>query len=766
MHGRHTATFCFSLSAAVGALTGAASASAQPAANPPLEGCALTKSRLAALPGLPAAEPAATGIDELLTDTDVQSYFLQMEILPATDSVAATCTLSAVSRTDGLTQMTIRLRSNFTISSVTCNGSPTTYSRPGGSTVEMLIDLDRAYNLGEAFELAISYSGQPAALGFGSFVFGFHGGAEIVSSLSEPYYCYTWWPAKEDNADKATIDMHLTVPAGNVAVSNGLLEGVDNLSGGRLRYRWSSGYPTAPYLVFLSATNYVKWTRSYAHAGGNMPVEFYIYPEDDSPSNRQAWERCLTMLPVFRDIFGEYPFVDEKYGIYEFEFGGGMEHQTLTGQGTFSEWVTAHELGHSWWGDMITCETWHDIWLNEGFATYSEALWEERKPGSSGLPALFAAMNNRRPSAVSDTVYVYDTGNINRIFDYNYSYLKAGWVLHMLRRVLDDAAFFAALADYRAAYQYDSATTEDFKNAVEVSAGRELDWFFTEWVYEGGAPAYAWNWQNATVNGRNYLLVYLRQTQLSSYGVFIMPVDVRVTTALGTTTHVVWNDALVENFVLPLDAPATTVSLDPDKWILWTSRTTATFVPGGPVIVDAAPLPGEVLPGGASQASVTFHANVSASAAHFSVVGDAGGPQPFSYAYNSSTNTATLTFGGALPADAYTVTVSDAVTAGGKQLDGEIADPMSAASLPSGDGVPGGSAVYRFVVQGAGLPGDFDGDGDVDLSDFTVFQLCFDGSSNPPAATCPPGVDADLDGDGDVDLADFLIFQQNFTGSL
>src|SRR5262249_15754047 len=154
---------------------------------------------------------------------------------------------------------------------------------------------------------------------------------------------------------------------------------------------WLTNYKTAPYLWFFSSTNYNQWSRTYTYqlpggGTGTMPVEFSIYPASDTAANRAAWEKVVDMLGVFSQLFGEYPFVGEKYGIYQFPFAGGMEHQTYTGQGTFVEYVTAHELGHQWWGDNVTCRTWNHIWLNEGFATYCEALWEEFKPGSTGQP--------------------------------------------------------------------------------------------------------------------------------------------------------------------------------------------------------------------------------------------------------------------------------------------------------------------------------------------------------------------------------------------
>src|SRR5262249_52979922 len=154
----------------------------------------------------------------------------------------------------------------------------------------------------------------------------------------------------------------------------------------------------------FAATNFSTWTRQFNHPGGSMPVVFNVYPGDDTSATRASLDKVITMLGTLGDLYGPYPFINEKDGVYEFNFGGGMEHQTDTGQGFFDEVVTVHELGHQWWGDNVTCKTWSDIWLNEGFATYTEALWEEHKPGSTGFPALRSAMVGRR-WGTSGTVY-------------------------------------------------------------------------------------------------------------------------------------------------------------------------------------------------------------------------------------------------------------------------------------------------------------------------------------------------------------------------
>jgi len=698
---------------------------------------------------------------EAFEATDALHYNLEIEINPSAGTLSGTNTMTIRSLVDGLTEFTFRLRTQYTITSALINGSTPVSVTTLGTTTRRAT-LDRAYNAGEEFTLTIAYNGTPVSVGFGSIEFDTQNGQPLVSTLSQPYYSYSWWPCKDgdfaqpgDNSDKATLELALIAPSTMRSVSNGLLLGVDNLSGNRRRYRWASNYPTSTYLVFFSSTNYTTWTQTYDYGAGTMPVEFSIYPADDNPTNRAAWEQVLVMLETYRPIFGLYPFINEKYGIYQFNFGGGMEHQTYTGQGGFWEWVTAHELAHQWWGDSVTCRTWHDIWLNEGFATYSEALWEERRPGSSGLPALFAAMSDRRPAFVGDSVYVYDTSNINRIFDYDLTYLKAGWVLHQLRHVVGDAPFFDLLAGYRAAYEGSAPTTDDFAAVCSSVHGQDLSWFFDEWVYGIGAPAYQYGWQTAQINGQHYLRLYINQVQDPSYGMYIMPIDVRVNRSSGNETHTVWNDADPEHFVIPISSAATGVVLDEFDWILTTSKTQVSYVNGPPKIVQAQPGPGATFPsdGGPSQATVTFSENVTASAARFSVVGDNSGAVPFTYAYTPANFTATLTFSGPRGPDRYTVTVDDAIasSAAGIALDGEIVGT----TLPSGDGQAGGDAVYTFRVAPP-CPADLDGDGQVALGDLAILLAHYGTTSGASPD------DGDLDLDGDVDLSDLAQFLAAF----
>lgn len=698
--------------------------------------------------------PGMKAVRESFADTDVLHYELDIEIHPETERISGTSTMTIRSLVDGLTEFTFRLHANFTISAAVLNET-TPVTITDVSTTTRRATLDRAYDGGESFRLAITYQGSPVSQGFGSLQFRKHNGVDIVSSFSCPHYACTWWPCKDgdvgepgDNRDKATVELAVTAPDHMRTVSNGLLQGVDVLDGNRKRYRWATDYPIATYLIMFSSTNYVTWTADYDHGDGTMPVEFSIYPENDSPARRAQIEECLSMLETFGQIFGPYPFINEKYGIYEFEFGGGMEHQTNTGQGSFEPCLTAHELSHQWWGDAITCRTWHDVWLNEGFATYSEALWKEHLPGSSGLPALHNWMAQRRPSRVDDSVYVYDTSNMWRVFDGDFSYRKGAWVLHQLRHVVGDETFFEILTQYRAAFQGSAATTNEFAAIASSVFGQDLTWFFDQWVYRIGAPAYRYGWQTEQINGQHYLRLHIKQVQNPAWPTFVMPLDVCVDCDDQSETYVVLNDADSEHFVIPIPAAATGVVLDKSTWVLHTSNVEEEYVAGPPVVVQAIPLPGEmILPQAApTQVTITLSEDVTCAAADFVVAEETAGPATFTFSYSPDNYTATLDFGQPLATGSYTLTVADAIqSANAIVLDGEIADPLSPPSLPSGEGLPGGEAVFTFLVR---CPGDLDGDLDADMDDLRALLQHYNITGGVSYE------DGDLDHDDDVDLDD------------
>jgi aminopeptidase N len=749
--------------------------------------------RRRAAAGLPVSDfvpgPSGYSSREALGDTDVLHYELDIEVFPETEVITGTNTIHVRSLRDNLTEFTFLLRDQYTVTQILLNGTtPATATTPPANSYARRITLDRPYSAGEEFTVRIAYTGTAVARGFGSIVFGRQANdpanPRTVETLSEAYYAATWWPCKDgdvflpgDNSDKATLDISVTAPSIYKTTANGVLHSVTPMPGGKTKYRYVTSYPIATYLVAFATTVYNSWTLDYIYplpggGTGTMPVEFNIWPISDTPSNRNAWGQVVQMLHTFRPYFGEYPFINEKYGIYQFGFSGGMEHQTNTGQGTFNLSVTAHELGHQWWGDNVTCRTWSDIWLNEGFATYSEALWEEKRPGSTGLPAYLAAMQARKPTQVGSSVYVYDTTDMNRIFSTNYTYRKGGWVLHMLRKVVGEETFYDILAAYRAQYEGSAATTDDFAAIASAVSGQDLDWFFRQWVYGSGAPAYAMGVQ--AVNGANpYLLVRLRQTQNSNWpgagapsGYFRMPIDLRIDTASGPVTVTLNNNARTQHFAIPVPDQITGATLDEQGWVLSTAIVDESYVAGPPVIVRASPEPGATLQHDEAPQVIAAYLSRQASIPSGSMT--VTGPNGLGVAGTATVGTGSVIQfvpAATLAPGVYTVTVRDTVNSGGLLLDGETPGTALVQStvLPSGNGIAGGTATWTFtVLSPACATSDFDGDGDAGTdADIEAFFACLAGSCCP---TCwHLGADFDADGDSGTD-ADIEAFFRVLAG--
>jgi len=308
-------------------------------------------------------------------------------------------------------------------------------------------------------------------------------------------------------------------------------------------------------------------------------------------------------------------------------------------------------------------------------------------------------MSQRRPRYVDGTVYVHDPSSVSRIFSSDYSYRKGAWVLHMLRGVIGDETFFGVLEAYRDRFEYLTATTEDFQGVAEEVWGRDLGWFFDQWVYHGGAPAYRFGRRELVLDGERYLEVSLEQSQNES--VFQMPVTIE-TLELGVRRrYTVWNDERSEHFLIPVSAAVDEVTLDPDDWILARSISTVAFAAGPPKVVAVEPRPGSTVRAGKPLAiAVTFHENVIVDGSHFSLRGSDGSEIELDVTYDAATHTASLVSREPLGIGRFELTIDDAVVgaAAGLALDGEMFAASGLAQLPSGDGVAGGDAVVEFVT--------------------------------------------------------------------
>ncbi len=706
----------------------------------------------------PGGVPLSGQRDETSGDTDVLHYDLELEIELTTGHMNGSNVIRTRALVDNLTVFRIMLRNSFIVDALRIGDADLTAIRIGATVLE--VTLDRPYNTGEIFELYVSYHGTPVPAGdWGSIVFRERAGAREVWTLSSPWYSYTWWPCKEELADKATADLSFIVDEDLAVASNGLLLGIEDAGPGKLRHHWRTEYPTETYLFSLAITNYNVYDDVWEYDGGSMPLKYFLYPEQDTQEAHDHLALIPDMLDVFSELYGMYPFVDEKYGIAQCGFGGGMEHQTMTSQGWMvSDWLNAHELAHSWWGDNVTCATWHDIWLNEGPTTYSEALWFENRPQEpNGEEILHLYMDYLRPTSTTDPLYCYDASEQGRVYSRNITYLKGAWVTHMLRHVVGDEPFFDILATYREIYGGGFATTEDFIAVTEAVTGRDLRWFFDQWVYNGRRPTHWHAWRPLTIDGTQYIELMAKQT----WFVFQMPIDILVSAGGQDTTYTIWHNERQEHLLLPIgDEPADALVYNAGPWVLADDGGETTFVEGPPKIATTHPNPDQTVAAQeAAGIEVVFHKDVIVDAGQFTLVGQAAGTVECSFSYDDTRHAATLVPITPLAPDTYTLTIADTIVdvAAELELDGEMVHPENTAvpgapALPSGDGLPGGVAELTFAVS---VPGDLNCDGLLDADDIDPFVLALSGPDAYNAGF--PGCSrmlGDIDGNGQVDFDD------------
>ncbi|HKY31273.1 MAG TPA: M1 family aminopeptidase [Candidatus Polarisedimenticolia bacterium] len=527
----------------------------------------------------PAREALARSLQEAQlapgAPVDVQRYTLSIKVTPPpAKRVEGTVRIEALAVAAGVSALDVGLYDVMAVSAITRGPEPLAFTR-GGNLLR--ITLDRAYAAGETIDLTIAYGGTPPEAGYGSFTFRTHAGGSqpIISSLSEPTFAPTWWPCIDHPSDKAIVAMDLNVPGTLIGVSNGRLTGVVPQPDGTATYLWRSDYPISTYLVSVAISNYATWTDSYQPLGGGPPmtVQHWVYPEHLAAAQRDL-AVTVPQMELFSGLFGEYPFVADKYGHAIFPFAGGMEHQTvssygaglITGDNRY-DWIVAHELAHQWWGDSVSPADWREIWLNEGPATYSEALWWEHLGGGASLRAYMASLDTRPYCGT-----LYDPGACG-LFN-KAVYDKGAWVMHMLRGMIGDEAFFDGLRGYGAAFAYGNATTGGLQQAMEQASGRPLGAFFSRWVMQPGEPAYSWGWSAAPSSTGWVTRVRIAQTQPGAP--FEMPIRLRITAPGGPYDAVVENTAAVQEISLPgIPFQPQSVAFDPDRWILATATQAA-----------------------------------------------------------------------------------------------------------------------------------------------------------------------------------------------
>ena len=413
-------------------------------------------------------------------------------------------------------------------------------------------------------------TGGSAAIGNGYNTATLPGGTYHVSwSLSEPFAAHEWFPCKQvltDKADSAAVSVTTTLP--NKVGSNGLLRRAVLLPGNKVRYEWSTRHPIDYYLISVAVAPYVEYVNYATLPGGHpMPVVTYLYDQPTLAANKYSLDILPRTIEYFSALVGPYYFADEKYGLSFAPIGGGMEHQTMTTQSELGSdfTLTAHELFHQWFGDNVTCASWADIWLNEGFASYGEYLYQQQYYDPRGW------MNNAHSYASQDllgTLRVPDTTNVGRIFNYGLSYKKGASVVHMLRYLChDDARFFRVLRTYQQQFSGRVARTADLQHLFEAELQQPLDYFFDQWYLGHGYPIFKVRWNQA--GGSFFMQVDEGTSAGASPAFFRTEVDYKLTFQDGSTSRLRFSQMQAsQGFRAPVVGTVTDVSVDPDGWLL------------------------------------------------------------------------------------------------------------------------------------------------------------------------------------------------------
>ena len=504
---------------------------------------------------------------------DALHYNIEMEFFPSISEIDARVTITGISNDPGLDSLDVHLAQGLDIQAILVGWLAAGWSWDDD---DLLIQLDRTYGVGDTFSVEVIYSGTPSMVydpnaigGMGMFW------GNTVYTYTDPEGARAWFPCFDKPFDKATFSAQYTVPDGYIMAANGNPDSTVVNPNGTVTSYWTHDYPIETYLISIAMSNYAVFSDSY----NEIPLDYYVYP-----GHLTAAQYDFQLLPEMMESMvtrvGDYPF--EKYGMAEapiFGGGGAMEHQTMTTLGHSvvtgfgsGEFLFMHELGHMWFGDALSLVDWPHVWLSEGFATYSEAIWAEHQYGWDYF--LYYTQNSIQ------NVYLNWENSSNRhsIYDpppgYLFShveYEKAASVLHMLRYYMGHDTFFDILNDYFETYKYGLVSTDDFQEECEEYYGDDLDWFFQQWVYGEGYPVFDYVTGITGIPGGDYTIALgVSQTQDAELPAFMTDIDVCVYSG-GNIAHIetVWLSQREEEVSFGYSGPEPdSVRLDPDSWIL------------------------------------------------------------------------------------------------------------------------------------------------------------------------------------------------------
>ncbi len=516
---------------------------------------------------------ASAFANALMNQYDVNYYFLTIEVENNSLFIKGHNEIHAKVVVSQLDTFCIELQANHTIDSIVYNGSSIPFVRTGDLGLALL---PAPALLNSNMNMIIYYHGLAQNTIPGAADFGFNTAYDSVYnhnatwSLSQPYSAYDWFPCKQFLKDKADSSrVHIITSDSNKAGSNGILVGVDTLPSNKVMYKWFNKNPIDYYLISIAISEYTDYSY-YSHlvSGDSVLIQNYIYDDSASISDfTLAYHQTDSMMRFLDSLLIPYPYKEQKYGhcVVPSSFSA-MEHQTMSTVGSTLSYyeVIAHELAHQWFGDLVTCQTWNDIYLNEGITSFLEylSIYQVDTAYGNGYMNYF---HNSVMSMPGGSVYNPDTVNVSRIFDARLSYTKGAAFTHTMHYLLGDSLFYATLRTYLNTYKNSTASIPNFKSIAETVSGMNLTNFFNEWMYGEGYPTYKLKynstgaWVGVNVGHATSSLV----TPL-----FTTPLELKLLSTAGDTIVKVNITSLSDTFWFPSTKIITGVQIDPNNWII------------------------------------------------------------------------------------------------------------------------------------------------------------------------------------------------------
>lgn len=501
---------------------------------------------------------------------------LEISVNPSMYYITGSVYFEFTSLVDNLDSIIIDLTDDMQINSLSHNKTELYFTH---SNHQVVIKLPKTLTEGEKSSFTISYEGAPDNISkYNNPLFQTsHNGIMQLFTLSEPFYARDWWPCKQSLVDKIdSIDILIKSPKQYESASNGVL--ISNTIDNNLRIcHWKHRYPIAAYLVFFSTTEY-KIYSDWATLNDSSKVEIlnYVYPE-----SYDIWKELTPLaaeyIEYYSNLLIDYPFKNEKYGHAQIDGTSSMEHQTMCSMAHTTAEVLIHELSHQWFGDYITCGSWQDVWLNEGFATFFQVTFQGRSGKYQGINQWATSQWSARLEP-EGSIFVKDITDSHNIFDSFLTYNKGACILYMLKGLLGEETFYKGLNNYLndSRLKYGFASTKHFCENMEAAADTTLTEFFNDWIYGEGFPIY----NIKCYKKGKHLDFELTQTQSSPNSPFF-EMDIPVSVYNNDTLETIWlkNRAETESFSFDLDYLPTKILVNEYLYVLGKFTSTITDAP-------------------------------------------------------------------------------------------------------------------------------------------------------------------------------------------